>query len=852
MEKEQNLTPLMKQYWDIKSLHPDKVLLFRMGDFFEMFHDDAVTAAPILGIALTQRNKKSSDETPMCGVPHHSIAGPINKLLSRGLKVAICDQIEDPKFAKGLVKRAVTRILTPGMVFDADTLEATKPHYLMSFDSKYVSFLDITTGEAFYLSANTEKIQGFFDTLSIAEVILSQNQSAELLNSKVLISRHEGTSIQSTDLKIEESTPESARRILSYVENLWGSQALKTVSEFKERNLQSRLGLNSNTIRHLEIFSTYKGEEQGSLFHAINRTQTAAGGRLLRQWLSFPLTERKDILDRYTKIEKWRLDLGKLKQIRTEFSQMHDIERRITRINQPQCNGRDLLALGNSIEKGLTALELSNELKPQMQILYDLAKKIEATIVEEPPLTIKQGNLIKKGVSSELDEVINLATHSQDLVQQMENSEKEKTGISSLKIRYNNVFGYYIEITNTHKDKAPSHYQRKQTLANAERYCTDELIELERKVLSAHTRRSELEFEIFEDLRKEILNLSSDLISLAFTCSEIDVITSLAWLSIEQKYVRPEISQEDLKIIASRHPVVEQFVSKDFIANDLELKKGSCLLITGPNMAGKSTLMRQLALTIILAQMGSYVPATTATLPIFDNIFTRIGASDQITEGLSTFMVEMTETATMLKNATSKSLLILDEVGRGTSTFDGMSLAQSILEYIISDVRAYCLFATHYHELTKLEKEFPQISNAHMTVSDRGGNLRFLYTLNYGPTAKSYGIQVAELAGLPNQVTKRAKNILKNIETQQSQQIGQLSLLDQVAENEIHQEYNDQDQSLEITDASLNSSFDNEKQKALDKLVEEIRSFSLSNSTPLQAMNTIADWQKQWVENNRT
>lgn len=830
MEKEQNLTPLMKQYWDIKSLHPDKVLLFRMGDFFEMFHDDAVKAAPILGIALTQRNKKSNDETPMCGVPHHSIAGPINKLLSRGLKVAICDQIEDPKFAKGLVKRAVTRVLTPGMVYDADTLDASKPHYLMSFDSTYASFLDITTGEAFYILTSKEKLPFYFETLSIAEVILALGQSLDH-QANILVSYHD-------ELTTSNNLPESAARLLSYVEKLWGLEALKTISSFKERNLQARLGLNANTIRHLEVFETYKGQEQGSLFHAMNRTQTAAGGRLLRQWMSFPLTQKIDIEHRHNQIEKWRMDLPRLKQVRATLSQMSDIERRISKINQPQCNGRDLLSLGLSIEKGIMALDLAQDNPQYLSSLYQLAKKIEATIVEEPPLIVKQGYLIKKGISAELDEVIELTTHSQELVQKMEQSEKEKTGISSLKIRYNNVFGYYIEITNTHKDKVPKTYQRKQTLANAERYCTDELIELERKVLSAQTRRSELEYEIYENLRNEILSLSSDLLDLAARCSHLDVTTSLAWLSVEQKYVRPQFVSANLKIRSSRHPVVEQFVSKNFIANDIEIQKGSCLLITGPNMAGKSTLMRQLALTVIMAQMGSFVPATSAELPIFDNVFTRIGASDQITEGLSTFMVEMTETATMLKNATQNSLLILDEVGRGTSTFDGMSLAQAILEYIISEVRSYCLFATHYHELTRLEGQFPQISNAHMSVSDRGGSLRFLYTLNYGPTAKSYGIQVAELAGLPASLTKRAKNILREIELDKTTKSGQLNLLDQIAENEVHTE-------PAYYDRSTDDNVEDAKKLIVEKFMNELQNFSLSNSTPLQAMNVISKWQEE-------
>ncbi|RYZ67841.1 MAG: DNA mismatch repair protein MutS, partial [Proteobacteria bacterium] len=515
-------------------------------------------------------------------------------------------------------------------------------------------------------------------------------------------------------------------------------------------------------------------------------THTSAGSRLLRQWLSFPLIDQKNIEERFDKIDLWRSNLTELKRVRQVLSQMGDIERRLTKISQPQCNGRDLLAIAGSIRAGLSALEIGHHLKPMTKIeagaidsLHKISQKIETTLVEEPPLAIKQGYIIRQGVSAELDELIMLSTHSQSLLEQMEADEREKTGISSLKIRYNNVFGYYIEITNTHKDKAPSHYQRKQTLANAERYCTDALIELERKVLTAQTKRADLECEYFETLRREILSKNSELILLAHECSELDVITGFAWLALEEKYVRPTFSTaRQMSLKSSRHPVVEQTVKKNFVPNDIEMKPGGCLLLTGPNMAGKSTLMRQVALTTILAQAGCFVPADGAILPVYDAIFTRIGASDQLSEGLSTFMVEMTETAAMLKNATSKSLVILDEVGRGTSTFDGMCLAQSILEHLLSDVGPMTFFATHYHELTQLENNFAQIQNAHMTVAEKDGQIRFLHTLVRGPAKKSYGIQVAELAGLPSVVVRRAKGLLKQIESQKYEATSQLSLMD--------------------------------------------------------------------------
>lgn len=807
-----------------------------------MFFDDAVKAAPVLGIALTQRNKKSADETPMCGVPHHSIAGPINKLLAAGFKVAICDQLEDPKMAKGIVKRGVTRVLTPGMVYDSDTLDGTKPHYLVSLDNESISFLDTTTGEAFFFrSQKTTELLRFLQILPVAEIVISKDDEALLKGLEgVLISFHEDVAEALHDL-LKNSAPLSAARLVSYVTQLSGEESIKTLSPFVERDLEHRLEISGTVLRHLEVFSTYKGEGLGSLFHAINRTQTSAGSRLLRQWLSFPLRDTKAIEQRLTSVEFWRSHVLELKRVRQILGQMGDIERRLGKISQPQCNGRDLLALAGSVHAGISALEVlvhASGGTANFEPLRDLAYKIERTLVEDPPLATKQGYLIRQGVSAELDELIELSTHSQALVARMEAEEKEKTGISSLKIRYNNVFGYYIEITNTHKDKAPAHYQRKQTLTNAERYCTDELVELERKVLSANTKRADLEFEFFEALRKEILAQCPALLTLAHECSEVDVVSGLAWLSLEEKYVRPQFTTDgSLKLRASRHPVVEQTVKKNFVANDIELRPHSCLLLTGPNMAGKSTLMRQVALIAIMAQMGSFVPADEASIPVFDAIFTRIGASDQLSEGLSTFMVEMTETSAMLKNATKDSLVILDEVGRGTSTFDGMCLAQSILEHLLSETKALTFFATHYHELTSLDQSFGQITNAHMTVAERNGEIRFLHTLVKGPALKSYGVQVAELAGLPASVTKRAKGLLRDIESKRVQASSQLSLLDQ-----LHSDVPAMDVDP-ITTFTL--------PEEIKSLMAEVEKYPLMQMSPLDAMNQIAKWKEIVARNGQ-
>lgn len=635
-EASANSTPLMRQYWDIKSLHRDKILLFRMGDFFEIFFDDAVMAAPVLGIALTSRNKKSQEETPMCGVPHHSIAGPINKLLKHGFKIAICDQIEDPKFAKGIVKRAVTRVLSPGMIYDSDTLDSTQAHYLASYADEKMACIDTTTGEAFILTSvsRTEAVR-LLSLLPIAELVASElSPDLEFLKELALPL----TLIKSDFI----SEPE--RILLNYVKSSGSSELEKTLKPFEIRSLQGRMDLNSTVLRHLEIFANSRGENQGTLFACVNRTQTSGGARLLRQRLSFPLTQLQEIEARLQACARWVEDLGLAKRVREVLGKMGDVERRLGKVAQPQCNGRDLKALSESTLAGIEALNLSG-VTFDSQGTRQLSEKILFAMVEDPPLSTKQGHLFNKGVSSQLDELIMLTTDSQTLLQEMESREKEKTGISSLKIRYNNVFGFYIEVTHTHKDKIPAHYLRKQTLANAERYCTDELIELEKKVLSAQTRRFELESEIFEELKREVLNRGSEYLQLAQLTAELDVATASAWLSVEKNYCRPELGGKSLSLKNSRHSVVEQTVKQAFTPNSIEITQGGCLLLTGPNMAGKSTLMRQVALTSILAQAGLYVPAEKAQLPIFNHIFTRIGASDQLSEGLSTFMVEMTETA---------------------------------------------------------------------------------------------------------------------------------------------------------------------------------------------------------------
>lgn len=946
MGTNQKLTPLMQQYWDVKSAHPDKILFFRMGDFYELFYDDAITVTPILGIALTSRNKNSGDETPMCGMPHHSASGYINKLLAHNFKVAICDQVEDPKIAKGIVKRAVTRILSPGMVLDPDTLDHQRTNYLASYDQRTVSFLEPTTGEAFYyLYSDSKDLNKLLDLIRPVELVLTKQQKAQYLEGKKSLEGPHLTEFekdvnslvsQGTDVKPDVAStsaskksnneqnvpfllksPESARRLVAYAVVMQGPEILKTVLNFEERMLVKRLELSKNVVRHLELFETYRGEVKNSFFSAIDRTKTSAGARKLKNWILFPLTDIAAIEARYNEIEKWISQPNELKDLRKIFGQMGDIERRLGKISNPSCNARDLVALARSLQAGLdisqlTGLAYDKTTSPMeagqptnaFKSTYDLVQKILNTITDEPPVATREGGMIREKISPELDELIALTTDSQSRLLQMEEREKSATGISSLKIRYNNVFGYYIEITKTHAAKAPTHYMRKQTLANAERFITPELQELENKILSARTKRSDVEYEIFSDLRKVILNHAASLLKQSHAWSELDVLTSFAWLAIENNYSRPRFSssklesvdvtvgyasgsskisasvasgdsvvknflENELSICSSRHPVIEQMVPR-FVANDILIQPRGCMLLTGPNMAGKSTLMRQVALTVLLAQMGSFVPAKPGTvLPIFDRIFTRIGASDFLTEGFSTFMVEMIEAAEILNDATANSLVILDEIGRGTSTYDGMSLAQAILEHLVGQVKCMTLFATHYHELTELDRSFPQVQNHHMKIVERNGQIEFIHTLASGPANKSYGIEVARRAGLPTPVLKRAQKILDKTEFLPQQQLSLLNFdfTDSVTEknhSDLTQK-NRADSSTQelvgdLTDLSFSQNdLNSQSEQSLDysqslaeydpqelkTLLSELKAASVGDMTPLEALNRIAKWQER-------
>ncbi|MGE3680781.1 MAG: DNA mismatch repair protein MutS [Bdellovibrionales bacterium] len=812
------LTPLMQQYWEIKSQHPDKVVLFRMGDFFEMFHEDAETAAPILNIALTQRNKRAADSTKMCGVPHHSIAAPIAKLLQAGHKVAICDQIEDPAQAKGIVKRAVTRVLTPGMVYDPDTLDELNANYMAAYDKDRLAFADLTTGEAFYYEIGGEiEREELLALLCPVELILTRQQVQER-------SRRPFT-FQAVVSEFSDGTT-GLERLIRYIESQQGPEVPKGLSPFEARRRQSHLRVSATTLRHLEVFENSRGGREGTLFAAINRARTSAGARLLKSWLTSPLLDGTEIQRRQDEIQMWRQSADVLKTFRQQLSALGDVERRLGKVHASTFNARELLSLAQSVQVGRALWELHprrSGMSKSFETCVELARRIESTLCDEPPLGVREGGIIREGVVKELDELIRLTQNSQKLLLELESRERESTAIPSLKVRYNNVFGFYIEITKTHTHKAPSHYRRKQTLTNAERYTTDELDALEEKVLSARSKRDQLEYEIFCQLRQEVVALTPDLLRLAREWTRWDVLSALAWLSLERRYSCPQFSAEGrLHLELCRHPVVEQTLNSGFTPNTIDLKEGEGLLLTGPNMAGKSTLMRQVALIALMAQLGSFVPAENALLPLFEEIFTRIGASDALNEGLSTFMVEMSETSQILKRVNSRSLVIMDEIGRGTSTYDGLSLAQAILEYILSEKRPYLLFATHYHELTGLSRIFPQLHNAHMSVEEKGGQIQFLHTLRPGPANRSYGIHVARLAGLPSAVTSRANQILKSFEGQTGMQLSFTDRLTAAPEAE---------ESMELT--------------PLPPWLEEVKHLNLSQMTPLEALNKLFEWQRE-------
>lgn len=804
-----DVTPMMRQYMTQKERHPDALLLFRMGDFYEMFFEDASRASRILNIALTSRDKNKAKSIPMCGFPHHSSSTYISRLLAAGERVAICDQIENPKLAKGLVKREVTRVVTPGLVDDAETLNGNENHFVFAISEIKgeigLASLDLSTGEFSVTSTAKLTLAGQeLRRVSPKETLIQKDLSANSIVKEILsdeIYRHELESWFFDPQNCEDSLKEyfgvrslvgfgledrpalisSSGALISYVFQT-RSEKPSHIKAPRVYSLDTYMVLDQSSIRNLEIFKNLRdGSANGSLISVLDRTKTHMGARLLRKWVSYPLLDVNEIKKRSDLTRSFVEDPTLRREIRNILTDFGDLERLAGKISLRTASPRDLLSLRVSSEKipeivkQLRGLEtpFAYELLEMDDLSY-VAHAIESVIVDSPPSSVKDGGVIRSGYNSELDELREIGKSGKAWIAGIEKRERELTGVPNLKVGYNKVFGYFIEITRSHQDKVPDYYVRKQTLVGSERYITEELKEYELKVLNAQDRILELEEEIFLRLRDKLLEVIERIQKTAESVASIDVVSALAELAVINNYTQPEISDSDvIKIIEGRHPVVEAFVSSEtYVPNDTVLDGSSnqILIITGPNMAGKSTYMRQTALIVLMAQIGSFVPAKEASVGVADRIFTRIGASDYLAFGQSTFMVEMTETAEILNSATNRSLALLDEVGRGTSTFDGLAIAWAVTEFL-RDMPGKggprTLFATHYHELVDVALIKDGVKNYNFEVREWKNKIVFLRKITPGGASRSYGLQVARLAGIPEPVIGRASEILNNLEKEE-------------------------------------------------------------------------------------
>ena len=859
------LTPMMKQYMETKSQYQDCILFYRLGDFYEMFFEDALTASRELEITLTGKNCGQEEKAPMCGVPYHAVEGYLNRLVAKGYKVAICEQVEDPKTTKGIVKREVVRIVTPGTNLDTQALDETKNNYIMCIvyiaDRYGVSVADISTGdyfvteipdsaklldeiyrfspseiicnEAFYMSG--VDMDGMKDRLGITIYSLESWYFDDEVCRKKLLEHFEVSSFAGLGLADYDCGIISAGALLQYLLETQ-KNSLSNLTHITPYAAGKFMMIDSSTRRNLELCETLREKQKrGSLLWVLDKTKTAMGARTLRKYVEQPLIDKTEIIRRLDAVQELKEQAISREEIREYLSPVYDLERLITKIAYGSANPRDLTAFRSSLEM-LPALlyilqemkaELLKDLAVDLDPLEDLCILVKKAIREDPPIAMKEGNIINDGYNEEVDKLRRAKSDGKDWLAKLENDEREKTGIKNLKIKYNKVFGYYLEVTNSYKEMVPEYYTRKQTLANAERYITPELKELEDMILGAEDKLYALEYELYSEVR--------DLI--ASQIAALDAFASLALVAERNNYVRPKINEKGvIDIKEGRHPVVERMIPNEmFISNDtyLDDKKHRISIITGPNMAGKSTYMRQTALIALMAQIGSFVPAKSANIGLSDRIFTRVGASDDLASGQSTFMVEMTEVANILRNATSKSLLILDEIGRGTSTFDGLSIAWAVIEYI-SDSRllgAKTLFATHYHELTELEGKIDNVNNYCIAVKEKGDDIVFLRKIVKGGADKSYGIQVAKLAGVPELVIGRAKEIVEELSDEDiTARVSEIASKERVVKKKPKvKKYDD----VDIAQMSL---FDTVKD---DDVLEELKNLDVGNMTPIDALNTI-------------
>lgn len=869
------LTPMMKQYMETKSQYQDCILFYRLGDFYEMFFEDALTASRELEITLTGKNCGQEEKAPMCGVPYHAVEGYLNRLVAKGYKVAICEQVEDPKTTKGIVKREVVRIVTPGTNLDTQALDETKNNYIMCIvyiaDKYGVSVADISTGdyfvteipdsaklldeiyrfspseiicnEAFHMSG--VDMDGMKDRLGITIYSLESWYFDDEVCRKKLLEHFEVSSFAGLGLADYDCGIISAGALLQYLLETQ-KNSLSNLTHITPYAAGKFMMIDSSTRRNLELCETLREKQKrGSLLWVLDKTKTAMGARTLRKYVEQPLIDKTEIIRRLDAVQELKEQAISREEIREYLSPVYDLERLITKIAYGSANPRDLTAFRSSLEM-LPALlyilqemkaELLKDLAVDLDPLEDLCILVKKAIREDPPIAMKEGNIINDGYNEEVDKLRRAKSDGKDWLAKLENDEREKTGIKNLKIKYNKVFGYYLEVTNSYKEMVPEYYTRKQTLANAERYITPELKELEDMILGAEDKLYALEYELYSEVRDLIASQIERIQKTAKAVAALDAFASLALVAERNNYVRPKINEKGvIDIKEGRHPVVERMIPNEmFISNDtyLDDKKHRISIITGPNMAGKSTYMRQTALIALMAQIGSFVPAKSANIGLSDRIFTRVGASDDLASGQSTFMVEMTEVANILRNATSKSLLILDEIGRGTSTFDGLSIAWAVIEYI-SDSRllgAKTLFATHYHELTELEGKIDNVNNYCIAVKEKGDDIVFLRKIVKGGADKSYGIQVAKLAGVPELVIGRAKEIVEELSDEDiTARVSEIASKERVVKKKPKvKKYDD----VDIAQMSL---FDTVKD---DDVLEELKNLDVGNMTPIDALNTI-------------
>lgn len=868
MPQDTKQTPMMKQYFKIKNEYPEEFLFFRLGDFYELFYEDAIQVSQLLEITLTSRNKNAKEPIPMAGVPHHSAQSYIDRLIELGHKVAICEQVEDPKEAKGMVKREVVQVITPGTVMQGEVVNEKENNYLAAILEKddffALSYVDLTTGELKVTDLDTKaEVFSEISALEVKEVLFFEGESADL---QAKLERRFGTVFsylsketnymdkevyQQLTKNIEDERLLAVLELLLHYLAKTQMRTLDHLQEAKAYDSHHYLRQTSEVRRNLELTSSLRDHtRKGTLLSVMDQTKTAMGGRLLKSWLDKPLVNRLEINKRQDLVENMLNHFFERTDLNEILTRVYDLERLAGRIAYGSVNARDLIQLKQSLEQIPLLVEVISlmnidetwdEILRNLDPVSEVRELIDFAIKEEPPLLITEGEIIKDAFNEKLDHYRDAMTNGKRWLAGLELKERKATGIGNLKIGFNKVFGYYIEITKGNLDKLEEgRYERKQTLANSERYITPELKEMESKILEAEEKSQALEHQLFIEVREEVKRAIKRIQKLAQIVAKVDVLQSFAQISEDKHYTRPVFHEDsrDVEIIEGRHPVVEDVMEDhEYVPNDVYLKDDvDILLITGPNMSGKSTYMRQVALIIIMAQIGCFVPAKKVSLPIFDQIFARIGAMDDLISGQSTFMVEMTETNQALANASSNSLLLFDEIGRGTATYDGMALAEAVIEYVHDQIGAKTLFSTHYHELTALESRLESLQNVHVGAAEDDGDLVFLYKVSPGSADKSYGIQVAKLAGLPKSLLNRAAIILETLEDKKYESVNS-SVKDK------NEEKNDK---LEETDQL--SLFTDTLSEAEQAVLKEIRRADIMNITPLEAMkllnklqNTIQD-----------